>query len=121
MSNSSVMNDHIMDFYLTQKEPVKSCLMTIRDLILIFNTNISETTKYGMPCFVFASKALCYLWIDKKKNLPYILFVDGSSIKHPLLKQGDRKRMKVLFLDPASDLPVETINEILAMAIAIRL
>ena len=71
------MNDRIMDFYLSQKEPVKSCLLTVRDVILISDNYISETVKYGMPCFVFNSRALCYLWIDKKKIfLIYSLLMD---------------------------------------------
>jgi len=114
------MNDHLMDFYLSREEPVKSCLLTVRDLILRSDMNISETIKYGMPCFVFNSRALCYLWIDKKTELPYVLFVDGLFINHPQLRQGKRKRMKVLFLDPISDLPAASVNEILRLAIDLR-
>jgi len=114
------MNNQILDFYLNERAPNKSCLMAIRDLILDQNTGISETIKYGMPCFTFRSKAICYLWIDKKLNRPYILIVDGNELEHPSLKSGNRKRMKILDIDPEVDLPVKTIKEIIGMAINLR-
>jgi len=49
-----------------------------------------------MPCFVYNKKQFCYLWTDKKTNNPYLLIVEGKNIDHPLLEQGDRKRMKIL-------------------------
>ena len=75
------MNDSSADFFLNQKEPQKSCLIALRDIILAFDPEISAGTKYGMPCFLFKNKALVYLWIDKKTSEPYILFVDGALIK----------------------------------------
>ena len=106
------MDDHI-SFYLSQPEPNKSCLLGLRDLIIHFDPDISETIKYGMPCFTYKNKALCYLWKDKKTDQPYILMVDGNLIDHPDLESGDRARMKILKIDPTKDLPVVNINEIL--------
>ena len=109
----------ILDFYLNQPEPNKSCLMGLRELIIQFDSEISETVKYGMPCFTFKNKALCYLWTDKKTRDPYILMVDGNLINHPALETGDRARMKILRIDPTKDLPVEDIHEILKAGIQI--
>jgi len=104
-------------YYLNNKEPNKSCLLTLRSIILDQDTDITETTKWGMPCFCYKKKMFCYLWTDKKKDTPYLLMVEGKHLNHPALKQGDRKRMKVLNINPTSDLPIKTIEDILQKAL----
>jgi hypothetical protein len=108
------------DFYLQQKEPTGGCLLALRDIILSFNSDITETRKYGMPCFCYKNKAMAYLWKDKKSQEPYILFVDGIQIDHPALEQGDRARMKILPVDPDKDIPIKRIQEILVLALELR-
>lgn len=105
-------------YYLNQEEPTKSCLQALRDYILSFNEQITEAWKYRMPFFVVKGKMFCYLWTDKKTGLPYIGFAEGRNMRHPLLELGDRKRMKIFRVDPTQDLPVETINELLEMALS---
>lgn len=107
------------NFYLQKAEPVKSCLFALRDLILVADQEVSETTKYGMPCFVVQKRAFCYLWTDKKSGEPYILFVEGKHLTHRSLEQEDRSRMKILRTDPDMDLPIELINTILNQAIGL--
>ncbi|WP_281612881.1 DUF1801 domain-containing protein [Flammeovirga sp. SubArs3] len=108
-------------FYLKQEEPNKSCFLTLRTIILKSEETIEETVKYGMPCFCIKGKPVFYLWFDKKTTEPYILFVDGLLLDHPLLESGSRKKMKVLTIDPTKDLPLHTINELLNMAILLKL
>lgn len=107
------------EFYLEQDEPNRSCFLSLRTVILKAHQNISETKKYGMPCFTYSKKALCYLWKDKKTFEPYILFVEGRQMDHPSLEQGDRSRMKILRIDPKQDLKLELIEELLAEAMTI--
>jgi len=97
-------------FYFNRSEPNKSCLLSLRDIILKQDANITETTKYGMPCFCYRKKMCCYLWVDKKTNEPYILFVEGKHLKHPALEIGKRARMKIFRVDPLKDLPMETLQ-----------
>ena len=92
----------------------------MREILLGFNENISETTKYGMPCFCIKGKQFCYLWIDKKSNHPYFLMVDGNKLIHSELKAGDRKRMKILSVDPNVDLALSTIHSVFEEAIALH-
>jgi hypothetical protein len=54
----------------------------------------------------------CYLWIDKKSQEPYILFVEGNNLDHPMLEAGSRKRMKTLPVPANQDLPIETIQQL---------
>lgn len=111
------MNKELDHFYQSKKEPHKSCLLTLRDIILDFDNNLGHTMKYGMPCFVYKNKHFCYLWIDKKTNEPYILVVEGDQIDHPNLIKGDRKRMKILPIDSNKDIPLQTIHEIFNLAL----
>ena len=85
----------------------------MRNIILNQDDNITETKKYGMPCFCYKKKMFCYLWTDKKTDEPYILFVEGKYLNHSELEKGDRSRMKILRIDPNADLPVKTIELLL--------
>ncbi|WP_422362167.1 DUF1801 domain-containing protein [Reichenbachiella sp.] len=90
--------------------------MALRDLVLQFDPSIKETKKYGMPCYLYLDKPFSYLWTDKKSGHPYLLIVEGHQIDHSALQQGDRKRMKILPVDPTVDIDFRTINEVLTLA-----
>ena len=107
----------IDNYFLQKDEPVKSCLLFMRQHILNFDSNVTEAWKYRMPFFCYKGKMFCYLWVDKTNRLPYIGIVEGKKIVHPMLVQGSRARMKIMFIDPNADLPLETIDSILKMAI----
>ncbi|MFY0630593.1 MAG: DUF1801 domain-containing protein [Flavobacteriaceae bacterium] len=109
--------DNKDDFYFKKLEPNKSCLLTMRDIVLSYDTAITETRKYGMPCFCYYKKAFCYLWIDKKSNEPYFLMVEGKHLNHPKLEIGDRSRMKIFRINPNEDLPISDIDFIMNQAL----
>lgn len=107
-----------VDFYFLEKdEPIKSCLLALRNYILSHDTTIVETRKYGMPCYCYMNKAFCYLWTDKKTDEPYILFVEGKHLNHQRLEVGKRSRMKIFRIDPYKDLPMATIESLLNNAL----
>lgn len=111
------MIDELYQYYLNQEEPQKSCLLVLRDIILKQDKDISETVKYGMPCFCYKKKMFCYLWTDSKTKEPYILFVEGKLLNHPELETGNRSRMKILRINPTEDLPVNLIESLLNEAL----
>jgi hypothetical protein len=111
------MVQELHNYYLGKEEPNKGCLLALRSIILDQDENITETLKYGMPCFCYKKKMFCYLWTDKKTDEPYILMVEGKHLDHPQLEKGDRSRMKILRIDPDKDLPVKTIGDILQTAL----
>ena len=111
------MISELDQFYANQLEPNKSCLLALRHIVLREDSLITETRKYGMPCFCYCKKAFCYLWIDKKSGEPYLLMVEGRYLFHPALEQGDRSRMKILRVNSEKDLPLELIREILNAAL----
>lgn len=55
----------------------------------------------------------CYLWTDKKTNMPYVCFAKGIKSNNPHLELGTRKTMKSLTINPNEDIPVDILNEIL--------
>ncbi|KAB1069096.1 DUF1801 domain-containing protein [Tamlana haliotis] len=104
-------------YYFKKDEPIKSCVLAMRDILLQFDSNIAETTKYGMPCFCYKGKMFCYIWTDKKTLEPYYLIVEGHKIEHPNLEAGNRTRMKIFRINPNEDLPIETIHSVLNLAL----
>lgn len=104
-------------FYESLNEPLKSCLLAVRDIILAQDKNVSAAWKYGMPFFCYQGKMFCYLWVHKKYKQPYLGIVEGARVKHPLLLQEKRARMKILLLDPEKDLPLSHIRNVLKQAI----
>ena len=113
------MKEHLDNFYLSFEEPQRSTLLALRSIILAFDDNISETQKYGMPCFLYKKNIFCYLWIDRKTGEPYILMTEGNYLDNPELEQGKRSRMKILRIDPNADIPLKTIQSVFNDAIGL--
>ena len=111
------MLDQLHNYYLNKEEPNKSCLLALRSIILDQDTHITETQKWGMPCFCYKKKMFCYLWTNKNTDEPYILMVEGKYFDHPELEEGDRTRMKIFRVNPNQDLPIKTIENILQKAL----
>ena len=61
----------------------------------------------------------CYLWVHKKYHQPYIGIVEGNRINHPDLLAEKRARMKILLIDPTTDLPINKIDNILKTVLAL--
>ncbi len=101
------------NYYLSKNEPIGSCLLALRDIILKQDENINESWKYGMPCFCYKRKMFCYLWTDKNTEEPYILMVEGKHLNHKGLEQGKRSRMKIFRINPYIDLPLQNIEKLL--------
>jgi len=107
----------IDDYFLQKDEPVKGCLLFLREYIQNFDANITEAWKYKMPFYCYKGKMFCYLWVHKKNGLPYIGIVEGKKIDHPGLIIENRSRMTIFLIDPNKDLPIDEINSILKMAL----
>jgi len=105
------------NYYDSQQEPTKSCLLALRTIILAADKDVSAAWKYGMPFFTYKGKMFCYLWVHKKNGHPYIGLVEGKHFDEPFLVGEDRSRMKIMLLDPGKDLPIATIKTILKKAL----
>ena len=108
---------NIDQFYLLEEEPVKSCLVALREFIFRQDKEITASWNYGMPFFYYRGKRFCYLWVHKKLRQPYVGFVDGKYLSHPKLVSEKRARMKIYLIDPEKDLPVKTLKTLLKQSI----
>ncbi len=111
------MLPQIAQFYHEKDEPLKSCLLNLREDILNFDKNITGAWKFNMPFFCYKGNRFCYFRMDQKKGIPYLGFNDGKWIDHPALIFEQRSRIKILLIDPAVDLPLDMIDIILNAAI----
>ena len=102
--------------YLKHDEPIQSCLLALREIILSFDDNLTESIKYGMPFFSYKGKMFCYFWFDKKTKVPYIGFMKGKFMKNEVLVAGDRKLIKVLAIDPEQDIDINLLTAVLEEA-----
>lgn len=105
------------NFYLQKDEPLKSCLLALRDIILKQDKDISAACKYGMPFFCYKGKMFCYLWVHKKLHQPYMGIVEGKRFDHPNLIIEKRSRMKIMLFEADQDLPLTIIEDILKQAL----
>jgi hypothetical protein len=103
----------IDEYFLQKQEPDKSCLQSLRDIILSQDNEIAEAWKYGMPFYCIRGKMFCYLWTHKKYKQPYIGIVEGARIHHPDLLQEKRARMKILLIDVHKDIPIRKVRTLL--------
>ena len=106
------------NYYLSKEEPNQGCLLALRKFILNQDENISETIKWGIPCFSYKNRMFVFLSINKKSKHPYLLWVEGNRLSHPLLKQENRAKMKSFYVDPNKDIDIESLSIILANAIS---
>lgn len=65
-------------FYLHKEEPVKSCLIALREIILEQDPEITDAWKYNMPFFCYKGKMFCYLWVHKTSEKPILVLWKGN-------------------------------------------
>ena len=106
-------------FYFEKEEPIKSCLLALKAIILEYNSNLEPRWYYRLPCFMLKKHIFCYLWIDKKTQFPYIAIGKGIKIDHPDLIQGKRTFVRLLMIDPNADIPIDKIHAIFDKAMVL--
>ena len=107
------------NYYMQQEEPVRGCLLALRRVILAQDEHIVPAWKWQLPFFFYKNEMFCYLSFHKKFKLPYLAIVDGNQLDHPALLAENRKRIKIMLIDPEKDLPIGTIEEVLQRALAL--
>nr|WP_262897657.1 DUF1801 domain-containing protein [Algoriphagus lutimaris] len=82
----------------------------MRSFILSLDKVVTETVKYGIPYF-------CYLWKNKQRKHPHLLFIEGNFLRQLKFEKDTRSRMKAFMVDPIEDLPLGTIYLLLIDAL----
>ena len=85
------------NFYYDKQEPIKSCLIALKEIISQYNSDFEQRWYYRLPCFMFKNQIFCYLWVDKKTQFPYIAIGKGVKINHPNLILGNRTFTKLFY------------------------
>ncbi|MBW3519981.1 DUF1801 domain-containing protein [Flavobacterium sp. NKUCC04_CG] len=107
----------LRNIYQTQDEPNSSCLLELRTIILNRDVILTESVRYGMPCFLYHKKTICCLWVDKETRKPCIFFISGQQLSHPQLERGATIRFRTLIIDPYNNIPTDLINTIVSEAV----
>ena len=103
------MEDLLTNYYLKQPEPIQSCLLALRDIILSVNKNISKQRKFQIPFFYYGDKKLAFLWVTRKRIM--LGFVEDKNI-YP--KQKDvrlKDKIDAIYVDPTIDIPIKLIEK----------
>lgn len=104
-------------YYDGLTEPLQGFMLAIRQIILELDQQIDETWKWNTPFFLYRNRMLCYLWRDKKTGEPYLGIYGGDALDHPALVQKHGAKIRKLVFDLETDIPVETIREVLLASI----
>lgn len=99
----------IENFFIQTTSPNREVFLSLRYTILENDSNFTEHWKYGLPFYYYKNKPFAYFHTNKHNGFPYLGITKGNEIQHYLLFQGNRKKMKVLELNPNEDLPHEEI------------
>lgn len=103
--------DVLDEHYSSMLEPNKSLFLFLRDYLLKMD-GMDERYRYKLPFFYYKNKPFCYFH-KTKENKPYIGFNRANQVEHDALAQENRKKMKVLYLNPNEDIEIDVLNEIL--------
>ena len=105
------MNRELDNYYLKQPEPIRSCLLALKTIVLKTSPEITHDRKFQIPFFMYKGKKLAFLWVNKKRLL--MGFVKDSSIL-PIPETGRRKNeFETMTIDPEKDIPIRLITALL--------
>lgn len=107
------------EYYSALPEPVQGVLLYMRQYIRNLSPEITEQISFNTAFFKFNGKMFCYFGVEKKSNRPYIGFVYGYKMKNALLISGNRKQIKVMYLDTDKDLDKNEIDRVFKEAMAV--
>ena len=96
----------------------RETLLFLRKLLTAPPHCLEERYAWRIPVYYRNDRYLCYLYHEAKRGRSYLAFVRATHFVHPLLRAEGRKQIRILQLDPDSDVPVEAIEQVLAQALA---
>lgn len=103
------MPSELENYYLKQTEPIQSCLLAIKSIIMSINPLITHERKYQIPFFYYKGKKLSYLWVTKKKL--QVGFIEDKCLQEPIEGVRLKDRYQSIIVNPNEDIPMEIIVE----------
>jgi hypothetical protein len=105
------MNRELENYYLKQPEPIQSCLLALKSIVLNFSPDITHERKFQIPFFCYKGKKLAFLWVNRKRLI--MGFVKDRALL-PKPATGRRKdEFETIIVDPNEDLPIRQITTLL--------
>ncbi|WP_299711256.1 DUF1801 domain-containing protein [uncultured Tenacibaculum sp.] len=112
VDNCNVDMKSLEEFYYSQEDEIKECLLALKSIILKYNDEFTYKWYYRLPCFMYKNQIFCYLWIDKKSKTTYIAIGKGIHINHPDLIKEKRTFTSKLMVEIHKDIPTTKIYTI---------
>ena len=102
------MNAELENYYLKHPEPIRECLLALKQIIMSVSNQITHERKYQIPFFSYKGKKLGFLWMNRKKLILGFI-TDKSILPHEAgIKLKDQ--IEMIQIDPNEDLPKELIK-----------
>lgn len=101
------MPSELENYYLKQTEPVQSCLLALKSIIMGINPQITHERKYQIPFFYYKGKKLSYLWVTRKKL--QVGFIEDKCLQEPIAGIRLKDRYQSIIVNPTEDIPFEII------------
>jgi uncharacterized protein YdhG (YjbR/CyaY superfamily) len=104
------MLSQLNQYFENQPPELKDTFMAMRHFVLQKEFELTEHYKYRTAFYYYKGKPFCYFHAKANTGIPYIGIARGHLVEHPLLYQGDRKKMKVIRIPTNEDIPVQEIS-----------
>ena len=101
------MTTLLESYYLNKPEPYRSCLLALKDIILLSNPGIVHERKFQIPFFTYKDKKVAYLWLDRKKvKLGFCL---DKSLRETVGGIKPKDVYESMQIDPNADIEIDII------------
>ncbi len=105
-------------FFDEKPEPLKGCMLALKDIILAMDDRVVIGWKYNTGFFSFMDRMMCYFGHHAVTGQLYIGFTEGHKMHHTALMSEGRKRVKVYYINPEEDIRKIELEEIVKEAIS---
>ena len=97
------MNAELENYYLKHPEPIRECLLALKQIIMGVSDQIKHERKFQIPFFSYKGKKLGFLWMNRKKLI--LGFITDKSILSPEAGIKLKDQLETIQIDPNKDLP----------------
>ncbi|WP_337040408.1 DUF1801 domain-containing protein [Emticicia sp. 17c] len=101
------MLTELENYYFRQSEPIQSCLLALKGIVMGVNASITHERKYQIPFFYYKGKKLAYLWVTKKKI--QMGFIEDKSLQNPVDGIKPKDKYQSIIIKPNEDIPLDII------------
>ncbi|RYU96485.1 DUF1801 domain-containing protein [Emticicia agri] len=101
------MPSELENYYLKQTEPIQSCLLALKNIIMSIHPLITHERKYQIPFFYYKGKKLAYLWVTRKKL--QVGFIEDKCLQEPIEGVRLKDKYQSIIVNPNEDIPMGVI------------